>query len=124
MPAPPTTTAGTPTTSALRRLLEGPDFRRLLRVRMAGQFGDGLFQGALFAAVFFDPTKATSAAQAAAAFTTLLLPYSLVGPFAGVFLDRWRRQRVLLQPHNESRATSTSTMMGSQCMTPSPSYAQ
>ncbi|MBA3906922.1 MAG: MFS transporter, partial [Pseudonocardiales bacterium] len=24
------------------------------------------------------------------------LPYSLVGPFAGVFLDRWRRQRVLL----------------------------
>ncbi len=62
---------------------------------MAGQFGDGLFQGALFAAVFFDPTKATSAAQAAAAFTTLLLPYSLVGPFAGVFLDRWQRQRVL-----------------------------
>ena len=25
----------------------------------------------------------------------LVLPYSLVGPFAGVFLDRWRRQRVL-----------------------------
>ena len=82
--------------AGLRRLLEGLAFRRLLRVRMAGQFGDGLFQAALFAAVFFDPTKATSAAQAAAAFTTLLLPYSLVGPFAGVFLDRWRRQRVLL----------------------------
>ncbi len=82
-------------TAALRRLFEGLAFRRLLRVRLAGQFGDGLFQAALFAAVFFDPTKATSAAQAAAAFTTLLLPYSLVGPFAGVFLDRWRRQRVL-----------------------------
>jgi MFS family permease len=26
----------------------------------------------------------------------LLLPYSLVGPFAGVLLDRWRRQRVLV----------------------------
>jgi hypothetical protein len=26
----------------------------------------------------------------------LLLPYSLVGPFAGVFLDRWSRQRVLV----------------------------
>ena len=23
------------------------------------------------------------------------MPYSLVGPFAGVLLDRWRRQRVL-----------------------------
>jgi MFS family permease len=27
----------------------------------------------------------------------LLLPYSLVGPFAGVLLDRWRRQRVLVR---------------------------
>ena len=95
MPAPPTTSAGAGPTTAVKRLFEGLDFRRLLRVRMAGQFADGLFQGALFAAVFFDPTKATSAAQAAAAFTTLLLPYSLVGPFAGVFLDRWPRQRVL-----------------------------
>lgn len=83
------------TPAALARLPEGPDFRRLLRVRVAGQLGDGMFQGALFAAVFFDPTKATSAAQAAAAFTTLLLPYSVVGPFAGVLLDRWPRQRVL-----------------------------
>ena len=31
-----------------------------------------------------------------AAFAVLLLPYSLIGPFAGVLLDRWRRQRVLL----------------------------
>ena len=32
----------------------------------------------------------------AAAFATLLLPYSLVGPFAGVLLDRWRRRQVLV----------------------------
>ena len=73
-----------------------PDFRRLLRVRLVGQFGDGLFQAALFSAVFFNPERATSAGQAASSFAVLLLPYSLVGPFAGVFLDRWRRQRVLL----------------------------
>ena len=80
----------------LREVVSAPDFRRLLSVRLTGQFADGLFQASLFSAVFFNPERATSAAEAAAAFTTLLLPYSVVGPFAGVFLDRWRRQRVLL----------------------------
>ncbi len=32
----------------------------------------------------------------AAAFALLLLPYSLVGPFAGAFIDHWRRRQVLL----------------------------
>jgi len=83
-------------TAALREVVSVPDFRRLLRVRLLGQLGDGLFQAALFSAVFFNPERATSAAQAASSFAVLLLPYSVVGPFAGVFLDRWRRQRVLL----------------------------
>ncbi len=51
---------------------------------------------ALASYVFFSPERQTSAAQAAIAFATLLLPYSVVGPFAGVFIDRWRRQRILL----------------------------
>lgn len=80
----------------LRRMAAEPDFRRLLRVRLSGQCGDGLFQGALFGAAFFNPEKATSAAAAATAFATVLLPYSLVGPFAGTLIDRWSRQRVLL----------------------------
>ena len=80
----------------VRRLARDPDFRRLIRVRLAGQAGDGLFQGALFGAAFFNPEKATSAAAAASAFATVLLPYSMVGPFAGVLLDRWSRQRVLM----------------------------
>ncbi len=84
-----------PSTHAVRAMLEVPDFLRLFRVRLTGQFGDGMFQGALFGATFFNPEKATSAAEAAVAFATLLLPYSLVGPFAGVLLDRWSRQRVL-----------------------------
>ncbi len=81
---------------ALREVVRSPGFRQLMAVRLSGQLSDGLFQASLFSAVFFNPERATSAGQAAAAFATLLLPYSLVGPFAGVFLDRWRRQRILV----------------------------
>ena len=81
---------------ALREVVDSPGFRGLMAVRLTGQLSDGLFQAALFSAVFFNPERATSAAEAAGAFATLLLPYSVVGPFAGVFLDRWRRQRVLV----------------------------
>jgi MFS family permease len=55
-----------------------------------------VFQASLASAVFFNPDHQTDPKQAAAGFVVLLLPYSLVGPFAGVFLDRWRRQRVLV----------------------------
>ncbi|HZG94891.1 MAG TPA: MFS transporter [Mycobacteriales bacterium] len=77
------------------RLTRGRRFRQLLSTRMLGQVGDGVFQVSLASFVLFSPERQTSAAQIAAGFATLLLPYSLVGPFAGVFIDRWRRQRIL-----------------------------
>jgi MFS family permease len=70
-------------------------FRRLFAVRIAGQFGDGVFQASLAGAVLFDPEHQAHAADVAAGFAVVLLPYSLIGPFAGVLLDRWWRQRVL-----------------------------
>src|SRR5687767_13892499 len=88
----------------LRHVLEESGFRRLMAVRMTGQLGDGLFQGALFSSAFFNPEKATTAGGASLIFAASLLPYSVVGPFAGVFLDRWRRQRVLLNA-NIGRST-------------------
>lgn len=87
----------------VRTVLRGRDFRRLYATRLSSQFSDGAFQVALASYVFFSPEKHTSATAAAAAFATLLLPYSLVGPFAGVLLDRWRRRQVLVAA-NAARA--------------------
>ncbi|WP_055714661.1 MFS transporter [Streptomyces torulosus] len=80
----------------LRVLLRFRDFRRLLAVRLLSQGADGVYQVALATYVVFSPEKQTSAAAIASAMAVLLLPYSLVGPFAGVLLDRWRRRQVLL----------------------------
>ncbi|MBV9593609.1 MAG: MFS transporter [Actinobacteria bacterium] len=77
--------------AALRRR----DFRRLLRVRLAGQFGDGAFQASLAGAVLFNPQHEARATDVAAALAVVLLPYSMLGPFAGIVIDRWSRQRVL-----------------------------
>ncbi|WP_329176953.1 MFS transporter [Streptomyces sp. NBC_01477] len=80
----------------LRVLLRLPDFRRLLGVRLLSQLSDGVFQVALAAYVVFSPEKQASPGAVASAMAVLLLPYSLLGPFTGVLLDRWRRRQVLL----------------------------
>ncbi|WP_055523617.1 MFS transporter [Streptomyces graminilatus] len=80
----------------LRVLLLLRNFRRLLAVRLLSQGADGVYQVALAAYVVFSPEKQTSPAAIASAMAVLLLPYSLVGPFAGVLLDRWRRRQVFL----------------------------
>ncbi|MFC9266597.1 MFS transporter [Streptomyces zhihengii] len=80
----------------LRVLLRLKNFRRLLAVRLLSQSADGVFQVALATYVVFSPERETSPAAIASAMAVLLLPYSLVGPFAGVLLDRWRRRQVLL----------------------------
>lgn len=80
----------------LRVLLRFRDFRRLLAVRLLSQGADGVYQIALAAYVVFSPEKQTSATAIASAMAVLLLPYSLVGPFAGVLLDRWRRRQVFV----------------------------
>ena len=79
----------------VRGLFRQPWFASLYATRVVAQAADGIFQASLASAVFFNPEHQTDPRQAAAGFVILLLPYSLVGPFAGVFLDRWHRQRVL-----------------------------
>jgi hypothetical protein len=80
----------------LRPLLAAPGFRRLFATRLVAQAGDGVFLMSLAGAVLFNPDTQPHAAAIARGFAILLLPYSLIGPFAGVFLDRLPRQRILL----------------------------
>jgi MFS family permease len=73
-----------------------PDFGRLLELRLASQFADGLFQAALAGALLFNPERESSPLAIAGAFAVLFLPYSLLGPFAGALMDRWDRRLVLV----------------------------
>ncbi|WP_072691561.1 MFS transporter [Rhodococcus marinonascens] len=77
-------------------LRRSPGLARLATVRFASQFGDGMFQTALGGAILFNPERETDPLAIAAGFAVLLLPYSVIGPYAGALLDRWDRRSVLL----------------------------
>ncbi|MDQ4119413.1 MAG: MFS transporter, partial [Actinomycetota bacterium] len=64
-------------------------------MRLSAQWADGLFQAALGGAVLFNPERAADPLLVASGLAVMLLPYSLLGPFAGALLDRWDRRRVL-----------------------------
>jgi len=80
----------------LAALLAFPGFRRLFAVRLLSQGSDGIFQVALASAVLFSPERAPTAGAIAVAFATILLPFTVLGPFVAVFLDRWPRRRILI----------------------------
>ncbi|WP_328547456.1 MFS transporter [Streptomyces platensis] len=100
----------------LRVLLRLRDFRSLLAARLLSQAADGVFQVALATFVVFSPEKQTSPAAIASAMAILLLPYSLLGPFTGVLLDRWRRRQVLLYGNllRTLLAMATATLIASK----------
>ncbi|MGW8883297.1 MFS transporter [Streptomyces sp. NPDC055749] len=85
-----------PVVRDLRVLLRLRNFRRLLAVRLLSQSADGVYQVALATHVVFSPENQATPGAIASAMAVLLLPYSLVGPFAGVLLDRWPRRQVFL----------------------------
>jgi MFS family permease len=82
---------------ALWRSVRGlPQFWRLLELRTASQFGDGLLQAGLAGGLLFNTERAAGPWELVAAFAVLYLPYSVLGPFAGALLDRWDRRSVLI----------------------------
>jgi len=80
----------------LRVVLAEHGFRRLFATRLISQTGDGIVTAGVGTYVFFNATTFPSPGAAAAAFSVLYLPYSLIGPFAGVFIDRWSRRQILV----------------------------
>ena len=74
---------------------KGSRLNRILAIRWSGQLTDGLFQSALASFILFSPERAPNAISAALAFAVVLLPYSLIGPYVGIFLDRFSRQRII-----------------------------
>lgn len=84
------------TKTELKTLLHNADFKRFFVIRLLCQSGDGMFQAALAALFFFSPESQGTPAGIAFAFFVMLAPYTFVGPFVGVFLDRWQRRNVIV----------------------------
>lgn len=89
--------AGPGTLDRARGALRSHDFRRLFGVRLVSQFADGLFQAALIASVVFSPEDQSTTVGLFKATLVISLPFSVLGPFTGVFIDRWSRRRILVR---------------------------
>jgi len=77
-------------------VLRAPAARRLVGVRLLGQGADGVLQAALASLVLLSPERAATPAAVAAGSAVLLLPFTLVGPWAAGLVDRLPRRRVLV----------------------------
>lgn len=76
-----------------RRVLRIPDYRRLWAAQGISDIGDGLTNLTLLIVVL---RLTGSTAALAAMAIALAVPAIVVGPVAGVFVDRWDRRRVML----------------------------
>jgi len=83
------------TLCAMKLIAKFGELPKLLQVRWTGQLTDGIFQSALASFILFSPERQPDAFKAALAFAVVLLPYSIVGPYVGIFLDRFSRKRVV-----------------------------
>jgi MFS family permease len=85
-----------PTRQRAREALRSDDFRRLFTIRLITQSGDGLFQAALISSIVFNPEEQNTILGFAIATLLISLPFSIIGPFTGVFIDRWSRRKILV----------------------------
>ena len=85
-----------PTRGRLSAALRDSDgLGRLSTARLSALLSEGIHQAALGGIVLFSPEAATTPAAIAGGFAVMLLPYSILGPFAAAALDRWDRRIVV-----------------------------
>jgi MFS family permease len=82
--------------SRLGELLEARRFRRLLTSQLFSQAADGLYQIALASVLIFGLDAARTPAQVTKVLAVTYIPFSLVGPLTGPFIDRFSRRSLLV----------------------------
>ncbi|HET6776659.1 MAG TPA: MFS transporter [Actinomycetota bacterium] len=85
-----------PRRAVLRDLAGNSRFVRLLGHQALSQLSDGLYQIAVAAVVVFNVSAARTPAQVSKVLAVTLLPFSLIGPFTGPFIDRFSRRSILV----------------------------
>lgn len=81
----------------VRELLRQRDLRTLLSAQWTAQAADGLAQAAFTEALILGPLGgAETPGRILLTFAITLVPYSLLAPFLGVFVDRWRRRELMV----------------------------
>lgn len=83
------------TTRRVGEIFSRKGFRRFFTTRLISQFGDGVFQLAAASAFIFEDPGTNPAMDTLLAAAITLIPFSLIGPFTGVFIDRWERRTIL-----------------------------
>ena len=74
----------------------GRDFRRLLGAQFAAQAADGASQAVIANILVLEPLGQGTSGRVLEVSVLTLLPYSLIAPFLGVFVDRWARRSILV----------------------------
>ncbi|MEM4307821.1 MAG: MFS transporter [Thermoplasmata archaeon] len=75
-------------------LLKNKDFVKLLIAQGVSDFGDGVaFLGFIMVALYI---HSGGAFETSIIFISISIPVILIGPFAGVFVDRWNRKHTMI----------------------------
>jgi MFS family permease len=80
----------------LREVWRRPRFRRLLAVKTFSQSADGMVQVGVASYTLLSPQSQPNAWAVAGVLAVTMLPFSVLGPFVSVVIDRWDRRRVIL----------------------------
>jgi MFS family permease len=83
------------TIQRVRVLLRASGFRRYFLARGVSQVGDGLFQLAAIDVLLLQDPGDAPVLKLFVLTAVMLIPFSVISPFSGVFIDRWERRTIL-----------------------------